>query len=324
MSCPATTQSARMPPPGPETGLSLVICTRDRPQILSRCLDSVRAQTEPADEIIVVDNASRDPLTRCLCAAAGVRYVREDRPGLDIARNTGIGAARGALIAMTDDDTIAQPDWLAQIRVAFEDARTDAVTGNVLPLKRDSFAANLFETEWALGRGDCPKLFAHEDFQAARKTGFEAWKIGAGANMAFRAATFRRYGLFDPALDVGAAGCSGDSELWYRILGQGGRCLYHPAAVVRHEHRDTEDALKRQLKAYMRGHVAALRVQAQRFPDHGNYARIMVALPVWFGARVWRRLRHGRCPKTWFVFAELLGYAEGLVYPIGPRRRALI
>ncbi len=315
---------SRSAPAGPPCDLSLVICTRDRPDALSRCLRAVRAQTHPADEIIVVDNASADRLTRCICAAAGVRYVREDTPGLDIARNTGIGAARGRLIALTDDDTLASPDWLAEIRWAFRDPDIDAVTGNVRPLRLDSFAARLFEAEWPLGRGETAKDFTFDDFRAARSVGFEAWKIGAGANMAFRARTFARFGLFDPVLDAGAAGCSGDSELWYRILGQGGRCHYHPGAVVWHAHRETEAALKHQLRAYMRGHVAALRVQAQRFPAHGNLRRIAIALPVWFARRVVARLCRGRSPKTWFVFSELRGFVEGLFYPLGPRRRALI
>src|SRR5688572_29264099 len=73
----------------PLHSVSVVICTRDRPEELARCLASLPQQTYPPREIIVVDNASRDLRTREVVRNAHAVYVREDRPGLDIARNTG-------------------------------------------------------------------------------------------------------------------------------------------------------------------------------------------------------------------------------------------
>lgn len=300
--------------------VAVVICTRDRPGHLKDCLRSLKTQSRPPDQIVVVDNASVTDETRHVCAEAGVDYIREDRPGLDIARNTGARHAQADIIAYTDDDVVLHEAWLEEIANAFDDARIDAVTGLVLPLNLTTPAQRIFETHWSFGRGFARMDFTPEDFAAASTSGFPAWNIGAGANMAFRKRVFERFGLFDESLDVGAAGCSGDSEFWYRIVGAGGICRYDPAAVVFHNHRESLEGLRAQLRAYMRGHVAALRVQAQRFPAQGNLRRVFVSLPVWYARRVASRLRHGRRDDTYFVFDEVMGLLEGLTYPLGKRR----
>ena len=89
--------------------VSVVICTRDRPEELRRCLASLPAQTLRPLEVIVVDNASSGEATRTAALNAGVVYVREDRPGLDYARNTGAATARGEIVAYTDDDVLLHP-----------------------------------------------------------------------------------------------------------------------------------------------------------------------------------------------------------------------
>lgn len=90
--------------------VSVVICTRDRAEELRRCLASLLRQSRVPDQVVVVDNASRDDgRTRVAALAAGADYVREDRPGLDIARNRGVRAAIGDIVAFTDDDVPPSP-----------------------------------------------------------------------------------------------------------------------------------------------------------------------------------------------------------------------
>lgn len=304
--------------------VSVVICTRDRAHHLKECLASLPNQSFPPDEVIVVDNASVDIATWEVTQAAGVTYVREDRPGLDIARNTGARKASGDLVVYTDDDTILHPQWLERTVAAF-DRNPDAmaITGLVLPLRVETLAQQIFEAHWSFGRGFEEKLFEPADFDRWKKYCFPAWDIGAGANMAFRKSAFETYGYFDEALDVGAAGCSGDSEYWYRIVGMGGICLYDPSAIVFHHHREDEAGLRSQLRAYLKGHTAALRVQGQRFPKNGNLRRRYVTLPTYFVQRLIDRLRHGRRTENWFLLDEIRGYLEGMIYPLGPRREAL-
>src|SRR5258706_9785296 len=93
----------------PSLTAGVVICTRDRPDELARCLASLPRQSLRPREIIVVDNASRDGRTREVAFAAGATYLREDRPGLDIARNTGALRVTSEIVAYTDDDVLLHP-----------------------------------------------------------------------------------------------------------------------------------------------------------------------------------------------------------------------
>src|ERR1700677_536662 len=112
---------------------SIVICTRDRPDFLARCLASLRHQTLCPNQVIVVDNASKLATTREVALAAGVDYVREERPGLDFARNAGARAANGEIVAYTDDDVQLHPRWLDRLVSALDTPEGMAVTGLGLP-----------------------------------------------------------------------------------------------------------------------------------------------------------------------------------------------
>ena len=297
--------------------VSVVICTRDRAEELSRCLASLPRQSRVPDQVVVVDNASRDDgRTRVAALAAGADYVREDRPGLDIARNRGVRAAIGDIVAFTDDDVRLHPRWLERLTAAFDADRILAVTGLVLPAELETAAQLHFETFWSFGRGYRPIDFGANFFRTDRTHGCPAWEIGAGASMAFRRETFRRVGLFDDRLDVGAAGCSGDSEYWHRVLSHGGVCRYEPAAVAFHYHRREFAGLSRQIFAYMRGHAAALLVQYERSGNLGNLRRALATLPVWYARRWLRRTLRGRAQSDLLLAEETRGFVSGLLFYI--------
>jgi GT2 family glycosyltransferase len=294
--------------------VSVVICTRDRPRQLARCLASFAGQSRRPDEIVVVDNASVDEETRQVCQESGVRYVREDRPGLDIARNAGARAARGEIVAYTDDDVILHADWLKRLVQAFDEPDILAVTGLVLPAELATDAQWQFETHWGFGRGFQRKDFGAEFFATDGRNACPVWEIGAGASMAFRRSVFETIGYFDERLDVGAAGCSGDSEFWHRVLTAGGRCRYEPASVAYHFHRRDMDGLRRQIRAYMRGHAAALLVQYERSRNLGNLRRLYVSLPLYYARRILRRMLVGRRDEDRFIREEVAGVMSGVLY----------
>jgi GT2 family glycosyltransferase len=298
----------------PALSASLIICTRDRPDELRRCLASLPAQSYPPTEVIVVDNASRDNRTRQVAEAAGVTYVREDRPGLSHARNSGIRHSSAEVIAFTDDDVILHPRWLERLLFALQESEALAVTGLVLPAELDTEAQQLFETHWGFSQGYEPLEFGQEFFAADRSTGCEAWNIGAGASMAFRRRAFEKAGHFDVRLGAGAAGCSEDSEFWHRILSIGGTCRYEPAAVAYHYHRRDMASLGSQIYQYMKGHAAALLVQYERSGNRGNLWRALYFLPRYDARRVWRRLRYGSRPDNRFLWWEISGLIAGLGY----------
>lgn len=297
--------------------VSVVICTRDRPDELRRCLASLPAQTLRPLEVIVVDNASNGDDTRRAALDAGVVYVREDRPGLDYARNTGAASARGEIVAYTDDDVLLHPNWLQNLVAAFDAPQIGAVTGLVLPAELATPAQLHFETYWSFARGFEPKDYTPEAFKAERRA-FPAWDIGAGASMAFRREVFAKVGWFDERLDVGRAGCSGDSEFWHRLLASGYACRYEPSSVAFHYHRASDEGLARQLFSYMRGHSAALLVQFERNRRLGDLRRAFISLPVRYGRRALRRAQ----PRDRFLGLEFRGYLSGLGFYLTGSRRA--
>jgi len=92
---------------------TVVICTRDRPEELDRCLDAVGAVAYPSFDVLVVDNGSSASGVRAIAQRWGARCVVEPRPGLSRARNRGAREARGELVAYLDDDARPEPGWLA-------------------------------------------------------------------------------------------------------------------------------------------------------------------------------------------------------------------
>jgi glycosyltransferase involved in cell wall biosynthesis len=294
--------------------VSVVVCTRDRPESLQRTLASIAQLAPRPQEVIVVDNAPTSNATRLLVEQLpDVQYVLEPQPGLDVARNTAVRCSRGDLIAFADDDVIVHPAWIRGLRRGFRDPEIAAVTGQVLPAELETDAQYLFETYWGLKRGFCPKIYDHAFFEKHCDNGVPVWKIGAGANMAFRRDVFAEVGWFDERLDVGAAGCSGDSEFWYRILARQGKCRYEPTALTFHYHRREITSFKRQIHSYMRGHVAALLVQHERHRHGGNLRRLLCDLPGLYLKSAFRRLRRPD-PRYTTLWDEVSGCVSGVGY----------
>ena len=301
----------RREPDGSGPAVSVVLCTRDRPQQLERALRSIVSARPTPAEVVVVDNAPTDDATRAVVAAfPDVRYVLEPRPGLSAARNAGVSAARGQVIAFTDDDVVVHPAWVGRLQQAFDDQPAVlAVTGLVLPAALETDGQLLFELHVGGFGHDYRRLvFDPPWFAGMRYLGAPVWRVGAGANMAFRREAFSLVGGFDERLGAGAAGCSEDSELWYRLLAAGHSCVYEPAAVVHHHHRSDAVAVRQQSRAYLDGHVSALLVQYARHGHAGNLRRALVTLPRFYAARAAHAVR--RPDVT--LLDELRGCASGL------------
>jgi GT2 family glycosyltransferase len=303
---------------------SVIIPTCDRPKALIRCLDSLEPSYAHIHEIIVVDNGIVDSATRdAVAAVPNAIYLREPRAGGSIARNTGAHAANGDVLVFIDDDVIAHENWLARLLIEFNNPEIACVTGLILPFELETDAQLTFEAHFGFGRGYAFITYDHSFFAEKRSKGVPVWRLGGGGNMAIRRDLFVAAGCFDERLGPGdnAAGCSEDSELWYRLLAAGRSCRYTPAAVVYHEHRRDMAALRRQLRNYMRGHVAALLIQFEKHRHWGNIYRMLVCLPCAYtrqlAARAIRRHRHSR-PT---LLAEITGALAGAVFYMRDRAR---
>lgn len=292
--------------------ISIVVCTRNRPQQLARCLRSLQnLSLQP--EILVVDNApSSDATCQLVAQMPGIRYVLEPRPGLSVARNTGIRHSTGDIIVFTDDDVTVHLDWVTRLQQSFHDFRVMAVTGLVLTAELDTEAQLIFETSGS-GFNKGYRTLTFDNRFLEQYWGVPVWDIGAGANMAFRRKAFELVGNFDERLGAGAAGCSEDSELWYRLLAEGWLCRYEPTAVVYHYHRSDLDLLKQQAYQYMRGHVVALLIQFAKYRHWSNLRRLFFALPKDYSKRFLRGLLKGFKNNS-TVWAETSGCLSGVKF----------
>jgi glycosyltransferase involved in cell wall biosynthesis len=91
--------------------ISVIVCAHNEQAHIGGCLHSLRAQTRPPDEVLVIDNASTDATASIAAAIPGVRVVEEPRKGLVIARETGRREARGNLLVYVDADCRAPLVW---------------------------------------------------------------------------------------------------------------------------------------------------------------------------------------------------------------------
>lgn len=294
--------------------ISVIICTRNRTADLKNCLDHLKNQKCKPSEIIVVDNAPTDNSTEQLVKDyPDVTYCKEPRPGLDIARNTGAKMAASSVVAYTDDDVQPHPMWLFYVNESFNDPKIMAMTGLVIAAELETESQQIFEKHWSFNRGYTDKYYGAEFFNGHLRSGPPVWDIGAGANMAFRKSIFSEAGYFDERLDVGAAGCNGDSEMWFRILAMGGTIHYNPRAVTFHKHRKEISQLKRQIFYYMRGFAAAAMIQQQHDKRVSYSKHLFSNLPKFY---LRKTIRH--FPSYPFryrtIFKEMGGLLSGILY----------
>jgi len=100
--------------------IAVIVCAYNEERLLPACLYSLRSQTRPPDEIIVVNNASTDGTARAARAVPGVRVVDEPTKGLVVARETARRLARTDVVAYVDADCRAPITWLARVAARFE------------------------------------------------------------------------------------------------------------------------------------------------------------------------------------------------------------
>lgn len=299
--------------------VSVVVCTYNRAVSLGRTLEALAGQATPpalAWELVVVDNNSVDA-TRTLVEAFAatspmpVRYCFEARQGLSHARNTGIDAARGRIIAFTDDDVRPDPEWVASIVAAMSEADADVLGGRILPQWSQP------PPRWLEDR---PLLRAHlaimeHDEPATLPT---ASRRGAvwGANMALRREVFESIGGFDVNRGIRGAKLYRDEDrhLVDRAIAAGYRVVYEPR--VRVWHRIGADRIRL-------GYFARLyfdRAEGKALSQGAPPGRLLLGAPLASYRRVARGLwlwvralsrRHPDRLDHWLGLCEALGLVWG-------------
>jgi glycosyltransferase involved in cell wall biosynthesis len=212
--------------------LSIVLSTYNRCEMLGPALDRLLAQSPDSlpYELIVVDNNSSDDTpavveSRIERSDGRVRYIFEPRQGLSDARNAGLRAVCGDLVAFTDDDVRVSEGWVSAIIRAFDGhEEVDCLGGRTLPMWPSPPPPWLTPLHWVgpLALQDYGEHLVAID--ARRPLSL------AGANLAFRMKVFDRIGLFSPDFPR-----SEDTELLLRFWLEGLRALYVPDMLIHAE-----------------------------------------------------------------------------------------
>src|SRR5256885_1882671 len=113
---------------------TVIICTKNRPAELERCLASVSQLDYPRVDVLVVENGPRDSRTCGIAARWGARYTAEPVEGLSRARNRGVQSSAAEIVAFIDDDAVAEAGWLRALVAEFSDPKVMAVGGRVVGL----------------------------------------------------------------------------------------------------------------------------------------------------------------------------------------------
>jgi hypothetical protein len=209
---------------------TVVVCTRNRPAMLHRCLQGLGELSQPAFQVLVVDNAPEDDAARGVSLSHGARYLLVPDPGLSRARNAGLASCHTEIIVYLDDDAIPSPNWLDALLNCFDDPQIAAVGGRVhwcevagAP-QHDSVPAAPATAAVRVDRNDASWY---------EKVNFGG--IGCGGNMAFRVSALRDVAGFNERLGLGAGIPVGeDNFAFFTLVRAGYRAAYAPDAVVLH------------------------------------------------------------------------------------------
>jgi len=276
---------------------SLVMTTTGRVEEVRRLLESLRSQTYKAFELIVVDQSEGDEV-EALCRGFSdlhITHTRTPRVGVSRARNLGIPAARGEIIAVPDDDCEYPEDLLARVD---EYLRSRPDVDGVSGISRDKVTGDITVAPFDLGGG-----------MVSLKN---LWRRHTSASMFLRRAAWEKVGLFDEQLGVGSRfGSSEDTDFLLRVLRGGFRiaycpeiCVYHPNPVACFDARAVARAYSYGLGlgAVLRKHIFGYRALALVPRAAALFTRPLVA------CMTYALLDRGRCR---FYFASLKGRLVG-------------
>jgi len=292
--------------------VSIVVATYNGARTLKACLESLSALHYPDYEVILVDDGSTDATPEIAAAFPRVRYIHQPNRGLSVARNTGIAAATGEVVAFTDDDCRADEDWLYYLICDLLRGGFVGVGGhNFLPPEDSAVAAAV-----ALSPGGPAHVML---------TDSEAEHI-PGCNMAFYKWALDEIGGFDPIFRK----AGDDVDICWRLQQRGYRIGFSPGGFVWHYRRST-------IKAYLKqqaGYGEAEFLLGQRHPEHFNsfgggtwrgriYTAARSALVVrpsviyhgLFGSAPFQRL-YAAQPALPLMLATSLGYHSFILLPL--------
>lgn len=290
--------------------VSVVIASRGRPDALRLCLTALSQSRHPAFEVVVVTDAEGQAALASWGNRIRVRHC--DEANIGRARNIGIEAAAGEVVAFLDDDALPEPGWLAALTAPFEDETVAAAGGFVR-------GPGHFGWQWraraAFADGSCRDLVLESDAPIVLRGRLGRGIKTEGTNMAVRRGVLTAMGGFDPAyrfyLD--------ETDLNLRLAAMGARTAIVPQAQVHHGYlaspRRRDDRVPRDLSdigaslaVFLRRHGARLdgnaRIEAERMAQKQRLLHHMQ----------WGRIAPGDVGRLMASFEA--GVSEGRLRPL--------
>ena len=262
--------------------VSVIVCSRNGSATLEVCLESLTRLHYPNYEILLIDDGSTDAVPEITRRHPAVRYIHQEAAGLSVARNTGAAAATGAIFAYTDDDCIADPDWLTYLTRALTDPIMSAAGGpNVPPPPKTLTQACVI----AAPGGPAHVLISDRLAEHI-----------PGCNLAVKREAFESIDGFRPKYH--AAG--DDVDFCWRLQEAGGGIAFAPAAMVWHRRRNTVGAFLQQQRGYGKAEALLMARHSGRFGQIGG-AR-------WRGV-VYQPAMVRLLQQTSRIYTGLFGYA---------------
>lgn len=223
--------------------VSIIVCTVDRLSELEKCLTSLEPFRAAAAEVLVVNNGPHPTAVAAVARHHSARVVEELRRGVSRARNAGVRAATGNIVAFLDDDSVADSQWLPLLVAPFRDCQVLAAVGCIFPQSVSEPATQAFDY---LHRAQFPESPVIVDGSADNDSLPMRAALLGNANMAIRREVFERFGYFDTRLGRGTRIGSGEEpDLFLRILLGGGKIAVEPGARIFHHHSAEWRAVRR-------------------------------------------------------------------------------
>ncbi len=299
--------------------VSAVVCTHnlDNYPNLVEAVDSLLAQTYPEMEVIIAVDGNAELHEMVSAHYGGNKAVRaillKENVGVSGARNAGIKAAKGDVIAFIDDDAIAEKGWIGNLLSTYREYDAVAVGGKILPVWLGAKPVYLPEELYWLA-GVTHQGFAEEKVVEVRNT--------FGPNMSFKREVFQKAGLFNQSLGFARNGLSyiqaEEPEFALRMkreLGKG--VIYNPKAVVYHKISREKVKIRVLLKrAFYQGYSKALlrklNISADAVATERSYLKAL--LLKYIPRRLKRSYRLTELKKLLMLTACILAVGLGFVY----------
>jgi GT2 family glycosyltransferase len=254
---------------------------------LAECLDSLLAQSRPADEVLVVDDGSTDD-SAAIARSFGPRVRLHSHPrnlGLAVARNTALGACRGEIVASVDADVRASPAWLSRLLGGFTSPRVAAVGGRLVEHHQSTLPDRWRAAHMVQHAGDFPLLDP---------------PVLPGANVAVRRDLLRALGGYDESFRTNYE----DADLQHRLLARGYRCRYQPGAVAYHLRRDSAQSVLRTYWGWLRPPFE----RQGAYRNAGDLVRKDAASAGFAGRALWQDLAGGDPQVAYLSLLVLLAF----------------